>query len=568
MLLKGVAQIGMTQNRADRRRARQRRRRSVAAALAIAVLTLVGVASAGVLSSNTHQHSSQTVVNPSHHSATTAAPVGASVEPGLTAYPTADGMAAPWVKAENARPGTSAWQITTPQSAQGIMGYANMVQAQVGQTVTIYVSTEAPTFQVYAYRMGYYQGLGAREVWSSGPVTGRVNPPCGVAAGINMVACKWPAALSFTVTSSWVQGQYLLKLVGSGGQESYIPLTVWDPASHATYVIMAGVLTDQAFNAFGGYDLYQGATPCAAGVYPCSSRARVVSFDRPYAEGDGASSYLSEIYPLTRLAEMKGLDVTYWTDIILSTNGNLLGNHKVLISTNHDEEWSRQMRQAATAATAKGVNLIFLGASPILRKVRLQSSPLGPDREMVNYRDPSADPLYGVDNADVSQNWWGQAPASLADSLLVGADYVGYDDNSHFFPLVVSDPSSWLFAGTGLGPGASIPGVFAGDFQAYDPALGGTPPNVEILAHSPVTIIGHPDRHYADTTYYTMPASHAGVFSSGGGWTTPLQQCSPATSNCPLRIMQAIIGNLLRVFGAGPVGLTYPSVSNVAKFYG
>ena len=64
------------------------------------------------------------------------------------------------------------------------------------------------------------------------------------------------------------KGQYLLKLVASGGQQSYIPLTVWDPASHATYVLMAGVLTDQAFNPYGSYDLYQGATACAPDMYP------------------------------------------------------------------------------------------------------------------------------------------------------------------------------------------------------------------------------------------------------------------------------------------------------------
>jgi hypothetical protein len=39
-------------------------------------------------------------------------------------------------------------------------------------------------------------------------------------------------------------------------------------------------------------------------------------------------------------------------------------------------------------------------------------------------------------------------------------------------------------------------------------------------------------------------------------------------TNCPAPMMQAITGNLLRVFGAGPAGQTYPSVSNVNQFYG
>jgi hypothetical protein len=477
------------------------------------------------------------------------------------------GVTAGWVAAENAKPGTAAWQITGAPASGGIEGYANLVQAEVGQTATLYVSTAAADFRVDAYRMGYYQGLGGRRVWQSAQVPGRVQAACPVTSGTNTVECDWHPSLEVKLTSAWVQGQYLLKLVGSGGQQCYIPLTVWDPASTAAYVLMSGVLTDEAFNAYGDYDLYQGATPCAPDVYPCSSRSRVVSFDRPDANGNGAGSYLSLMYPLTRFAEEHSLDVTYWTDITLSTEGSLLTNHRVLISPGHDEEWSLEMRQAATAAASHGVNLIFFGASPVLRKVRLQSSPLGADREMVNYRDPQADPLYGIDNAEVTQNWWGQPPASLPDSQLVGADYVGYYDSGSF-PLVVSEPSSWLFAGTGLGPGATIPAVLNGDFQAYDPALGGTPPGIEILAHSRVTISGHPDRDYADTTYYTMAGSKAAVFSSGTvGWIPSLQGCAPGAS-CPARLMQMVTGNLLRVFGAGPVGLRYPSVDNTQQFYG
>jgi hypothetical protein len=448
------------------------------------------------------------------------------------------------------------------------MGYASTVQAILGQTVTLYVSTRATSFQVESYRMGYYQGNGARLVWRSSPVSGRVQPACPATVGTNMVRCDWLPSLSFAVTSSWVQGQYLLKLVGNGGEESYVPLTIWDPTSHATYVLMTGVLTDEAFNAFGGYDLYQGLNACAPRVYPCSTRARVVSFDRPDATGNGAGSYLSLMYPLTRFAEEAGLDVAYWTDITLSTSGNLLTDHKVLISPGHDEEWSLEMRQAAAAATDKGVNLIFFGASPVLRKVRLQSSSLGADREMVNYRDPQADPAYGVDNAEVSQNWWAQAPANLPERAIVGADYIGYY-NSGSFPLVVSEPSSWLFSGTGLGADAKIAAVLAGDFQAFEPGQAGDPANVEILAHSPVTVSEHPDRHYADTSYYTTTSGHAGVFSSGTvGWIPSLQNCQPAATSCPAQLMRILTGNLLRVFGAGPVGLTHPSTANWSTFYG
>ena len=479
-----------------------------------------------------------------------------------------NGTEAPWVLAENAKPGTTAWKITGTQSSTGIMGYANRVQASAGQSVTLYVSTAAATFHVDAYRMGYYGGTGARLVWSSAEVGGTAQAACPVTPGINMVECKWTQSLSFTVNSTWVQGQYLLKLVGSGGQESYVPLTVWEPSSTAAYVVMSGVLTEAVFNAFGGYDLYQGATPCAPNHYPCSTRARVVSFDRPFASGNGAGGYLSLMYPLTRLMEEHGLDVTYWTDITLAEHPTLLAKHKVLISPGHDEEWSNSMRQAAVAGADAGVNLVFFGASPILRKVRLQASPLGADREVVNYRNPPKDPLYGIDNARVSQNWWGQAPANLPASTLVGASYVGFN-NLTSFPMVVSDPSSWLYAGTGLGAGASIPGVMSSDFQAYDPTRSSNPANVEVLSHSPVTVQFNPSRHYADTVFYTMPSSKAGVFTSGTvNWIPSLVACAPSVKQCPATAMRQLTLNVMRVFGAAPVGNTYPSTANWQSFYG
>ncbi len=518
-----------------------------------------------------------TIVLPGGHSSSAApghSPAGTqsaagSKHPGRATFAGRWGREAQWVIAENKKPGTTNWKITGSQATNGMLGYASLVQAKAGQKVTLYVSTAAPNFRVQAYRMGYYQGKGARLVWQSGVTPGHQQPACPVTSGINMVQCHWKASLSFTVSNQWVQGQYLLKLVGSGGQQSYVPLTIWDPASHAAYVIMDAVLTTQVFNPYGGYDLYQGATACAPNVYPCSSRARVVSFDRPYASGygEGAGTYLQLVYPLTRLAEEHGLDVTYWTDITLDTDAKALTNHKVLISTGHDEEWSLAMRNAAVAASAKGVNLMFFGASPILRKVRLQSSPLGPDRQIVNYRDPTEDPLYGKDSAQVSQNQWDQPPANWEPSRLVGAGYVGYN-NFATAPLVDTNPTSWLWAGTHSSAGATIPGVMRGDFQAYEPSEP-NPPDLEILSHSPVQIELH-GSGAADTTYYTMRSSKAGVFQSGTTqWIPALASC-PTTAQhaCPARPMRRLTDNALRVFGAGPVGDRHPSVANWRKYYG
>ena len=167
-----------------------------------------------------------------------------------------------------------------------------------------------------------------------------------------MVACdNWSPSLTFDVTPAFVQGDYLIKLVGPGNRQSYVPLTIWDPASTATYVIKNDVFTWQAWNFYGGYDYYQGLGSCPPGVYPICNRARVVSYDRPYAAENGSGNFLGLEYPLVRWAEQHGLDVTYATDLTVQEHPGYLLKHKVLLSLGHDECWSLGERQAAVRPT-------------------------------------------------------------------------------------------------------------------------------------------------------------------------------------------------------------------------
>ena len=289
-----------------------------------------------------------------------------------------DGVEASWAVAENRRPGTTDWKIK-PGAPSGIAGFASTTYAAPGAEVNLYVSTSATRFHIEAYRMGYYQGNGARLVWQSSETPGHEQPTCPLTTGVNMVACgNWTPTLTIRVTSAFVQGDYLFKLVGAGGQESYIPLTIWDPTSSATYLVKNDVYTWQAWNPYGGYDFYAGEGSCPADVYPLCSRARIVSYDRPYGYGEGAGDFLGSEYPFVRFVEQHGLDVAYVTDVTVEQHPGILLHHKTLLSLGHDECWSLTERQAAVAAEKAGVNMVLFGASAILRHVRLQSSPRVP----------------------------------------------------------------------------------------------------------------------------------------------------------------------------------------------
>ncbi len=470
---------------------------------------------------------------------------------------------------ENARPGDPGWRIP-PGAPGGIAGFADAVDATRGQRVGLYVSTAAASFHVEAYRMGFYGGTGARLVWTSGQLPGRQQPVCPRDPATNMVACdNWARSLTFTLDAAWLPGDYLLKLVGSGGQQGYLPLTVWDPASHATYLVKNDVLTLQAWNPYGGYDLYTGLGDCPPDEYPPCNRARVLSFDRPYATGRGAGDFLTLGLPLVQLMEQHGLDVSYVTDLTLTAHPQVALAHKVLISLGHDECWDLAERRAALAAEQHGVNLIFFGASAILRHVRAQPSPLGADRELVDYRDSSADPLDGHgDPLQVTGNTWASPPANWPANGFVGARYLGYLlPGAPPASFVVADGRSWLFAGTGVHTGSAVAGVLAaGDLDAFDP--GTHPGNLHILGHSPIPAaqaqlsVTFGAVSYADMTYYTDPAGKAGVFDSGTtSWIPDLLPCARG-HRCPAAFVQRVTTNLLHTFGQGPAGRLEPSRAN------
>ncbi|HVM67470.1 MAG TPA: N,N-dimethylformamidase beta subunit family domain-containing protein, partial [Acidimicrobiales bacterium] len=216
-------------------------------------------------------------------------------------------------------------------------------------------------------------------------------------------------------------------------------------------------------------------------------------------------------------------------------------------------------------------NMAFFAASAVLRHVRLQASPLGPTREVVDYRDSSADPLDGKgDPREVTGNTWSAPPASWSEVPFVGEAYSGYLlPGVPAAPLVVADASAWVFQGTGVHDGSVLPAALATDFDQFDPSQ--HPGDVEVLAHSPIPKDEAETQRaapFADMTYYTDPTSGAGVFDSGvNSWVPDLAPCAPGGATCPAAFVGQVTANVLRVFGNGPAGHMQPSVPNWQQFY-
>ncbi|WP_345698668.1 N,N-dimethylformamidase beta subunit family domain-containing protein [Kitasatospora terrestris] len=442
-----------------------------------------------------------------------------------------------------------------------IEGFADRVSVLPGESFGLHVSTTAPGFRVSAYRMGWYGGARARLVWRSGPLAGVRQKAPTVDPGTRMVRTDWPRTTAVD-TAGWPEGSYLLRLDADGGAgQRYVPITVRSRSTAGRTVVVNAVATWQAYNEWGGHNLYNGPT----GGLP--TRSLRVTFDRPYAYADGAGLFLVYEAPLIALAERLGIPLAYTTGVDVAADPGLLAGATAVLSLGHDEYWSPEQRAHVAAARDAGTNLAVLGANCCYRRVRYEPSELGPDRVVVCYKGAwQEDPGYKQGKPATTD--FRSPPGADPESSLLGVIYDGYPVDA---PYVVTEPGHWLYEGTGAKAGDSFAHLVGVEYDRVNTAFP-TPRPIEVLSHSPVVCDGR--NSFADTAYHSAPGG-AGLFATGTmRWVESLDATGPGgngnhgldgrTGDFTRRVTE----NLLRAFAAGPCGRAHPAADNVAAVYG
>jgi Domain of unknown function (DUF4082)/Bacterial Ig domain len=309
------------------------------------------------------------------------------------------------IACENAKPGTpaSTWDISGAGST-GIQGFATDMSVNVGSTESFKVKTTARSYRLDIYRMGYYQGNGARKVATVNPsaTLPQTQPACVKQSSTNLYDCgNWAVSAGWTVPADAVSGIYFAKLVRTDGsaQSSHIFFVVREDASTSDLLFQTSDTTWQAYNDYGGSSLYDAPQPIG--------RAYKVSYNRPFnTRGDSAEDFVfNSEYPAVRWLEANGYDVSYTTDVDADRRGNLIPRHKTFMSVGHDEYWSGGQRANVEAARSAGTNLIFMSGNEVFWKTRWEGSTAGPStayRTLVTYKETH-------DNAKIDPNpaWTG-----------------------------------------------------------------------------------------------------------------------------------------------------------------
>jgi hypothetical protein len=310
------------------------------------------------------------------------------------------------IAVENQLPGNPAseWDVSGTGD-ESIVGFATDMSVNRGGTERFKVKTNAASFHLDIYRIGFYQGNGARKVATvSG--TPAAQPDCLRDPQTGLVDCgNWSESASWVVPPDATSGVYIARIIRDDTQgASHIVFIVRDDDGTSDVLFQTSDPTWHAYNDYGGNSFYGGSAPFPSG------RAAKISYNRPFVNRGtlNADNFFTDEYPMVRWLEANGYDVSYFSGLDSDRHGDLIPRHRVFLSVGHDEYWSGGQRASVAAARDSGTSLAFLSGNEIYWKTRWEPSIDGsntPFRTLVCYKEGTlgeracgskCDPLPGV----------------------------------------------------------------------------------------------------------------------------------------------------------------------------
>ncbi|MFN6401196.1 MAG: N,N-dimethylformamidase beta subunit family domain-containing protein [Planctomycetota bacterium] len=410
---------------------------------------------------------------------------------------------------ENLKQGSRDWQLTRVRvdasryRSPWIEGYCSKQSVRAGESIDIKVSTDPQRqFRLEIFRTGYYAGTGARLITTIGPIQGKAQPTPALGPK-NLNECQWETSHTLTIPEDWISGVYL-------GRLTTIPLSPQEPywQSYVIFVVTddrpCDVLFQCSDNTWQAYNQW----PSKYSVYthPKGNQGpwADVSFDRPYgreAQFDsvvndpltqGSGEYLPLEFPLAYWLEEQGYDVSY------CCNSDMLSPERGLkarsfISVGHDEYWDiRQYRSVQTMRDG-GVSLLFLSGNSVCwvspfrnsfdgrpNRILFRGGPYGANRPITEARakDHGPFPERGPDEGYLMG-------ARNVEPVNGGGDWI------------CTMPEHWIFEGTGMKQGESIPGLIGWEYHG-DPA---DIPGLKVVGSGTAWVGGQTPQAWTATLY-------------------------------------------------------------------
>ena len=386
-----------------------------------------------------------------------------------------------WVKDENAKSGVhmkaADWKNLDLSAAEGSALWLNQTSVSCGAQVKIhaalYTSNSTPISNVprvfAAWRIGYYGGAGAREVWRSSAFKLKKGVATTSSEATRYTEANWPVVTSFTVGKDWTPGFYLIISFSAFGQiENVAPLVVRSPVGSSKLVMMQSFMTWQMYNSFGGRSAYLG--PGKDGNTDSDERSRLASFDRPMV-GSGAYAIQRDAIPFIQFVESKGLNVDEESDLDINQWPSITTKYAAVLVGGHAEYYTNRMFNTFIAARNSGTNIAIFGGNTAYWQTRLEPSKYGPNRHLIMYRYATDDPNNNLSQVTIE---FGNKRLNTPPSLISGEQTSGVHVYGTLNPVKIP---LWLH----VNKTTPISGLSSdSEVEATTPNAA-EPPNVQVL---------------------------------------------------------------------------------------
>jgi hypothetical protein len=411
------------------------------------------------------------------------------------------------IRAENEKAGTTDWMLSKTQvdpkakyRCPWIEGYCSRTSLRPGELLEIMVSTNPPSpFVIDLYRLGYYGGKGGRHLGQLGPFKGRRQPDPEIGEE-RLRECLWEPATKIVIPKDWVSGVYLGKLTAEKeGLQSYVIFIVRDDRA-CDFLFQSSDTTWSAYNRWPStWSLYDDGTNDEDMYVGPGVR---VSWDRPYGKyrqvldqplSQGSGSFLLWEFPLAYWMEREAYDVSYISNVDTHADGKGLLRAKAWLSVGHDEYWSLEMFDNVKAAVAAGVNAAFFSGDICWGVI-----PFLPSGSGAPHRVISRIGMFGpIDERDLE--YWPEllkfklhAPT---EATLIGARNIyPYNGTADW---ICTDESHWIYEGTGMRKGDTIPGLVGFEWMGHPAEI----PGLRVVARGIVRKRSGQEGEYTATIY-------------------------------------------------------------------
>jgi hypothetical protein len=428
-----------------------------------------------------------------------------------------------------------------------LWAYSDATSYAPGDTATFFVSSPVPEVSCRISR------LGAAET--------KVHEQAGIRAVLRDTperayrdGCAWPETFAVTIGADWPSGYYRVQLrAGALSAEHFFVVRAANPGASARHVLVLATNTYQAYNSWGGLNLYGNDASLLDSADQLVHRPTptpVVAWDRPYSRcllaapvptrlpsalrrEMGAGLGLPDAIPalleagasvwdmpagfvnkwehqFVVWAERAGIALDYLAQCDLDREPNALDPHPCYLSVGHDEYWTWEERDAVEAFVDAGGQAAFFSGNTSFWQVRYERG----GRAMAGYKftAPTDDPVLGTDRQRRLTSIWSDPLIDRPETRMTGVTFcragyarVGYAGSRATAGYTIYRPDHWslrgtdLFYGDVIGDGSALV-AYETDGCAFRFEDGlpvptgedGAPEGFEIVGLAPATL-GEPD---------------------------------------------------------------------------